>query len=539
MLKKNRLINFLLFPLVFLSCQTFLASYEKVKDDRWSELLDQLLTRGYRFVALAEWLSPAGEGKIFAQETILHGGNQAASLSQKQGVDKENFTTGGAQPQTKAEEFFELSLTPVWEMPVEGRITSLGNLRETIFWATEDNKFFICQLHEAKTLKQITLEKRLSFPPFTDGRFIWVPEENLILGLDRSGQLAVRMTPDHPVVARPASDSQYLFLPTEQALEAFSLENGQLFWRSQLPVPPAGEIFFSAEEVFVPLGAGRLIAIDKKTGKTLYEYDFREPLSTAFCLDRRNIFIGTDTGKIISFATGEKRIRWQVKTGSQRIEYFLLPGKELYAFTSGGLMLKLNSKNGHLLKWQTIPGRIFSKPQIFQEALMVACSDRLLIGFEVKSSQKTSVTLLPFDIASGPCVWEDILVVSSYSSQDERSLVHAYRREPQVRLITSVKSPQAVGQRIVLTVQSAGFNQPKYEFFVKNPGGEERLVRRASRINTWTWFPIKPGKYELSVRVFDRKNNKKISLEYNIVSKSEKKEEKEKTDEQRRSPGIG
>jgi len=108
-----------------------------------------------------------------------------------------------------------------------------------------------------------------------------------------------------------------------------------------------------------------------------------------------------------------------------------------------------------------------------------------------------------------------------------------------VRLITSVKSPQAVGQRIVLTVQSAGFNQPKYEFFVKNPGGEERLVRRASRINTWTWFPIKPGKYELSVRVFDRKNNKKISLEYNIVSKSEKKEEKEKTDEQRRSPGIG
>ncbi|MBC7364806.1 MAG: PQQ-binding-like beta-propeller repeat protein [Candidatus Aminicenantes bacterium] len=500
--------------------------------DRLNELLDQLITLGYRFVTLEEWLSPSGKAKPTVQETTKEKKNQAGGFSQKRREYRpEDFTTGGSQRQTKAEEFFELSLTLVWEVPVDGRVTALGTMGDMVFWITDNNKLSIIQPKDIKTLKQVFLEKSLSFSPGTDGRFIWLVEKNLVFGLDKSGQVALRIVTDHPLTHKPVSDGQHLFLPTEKSIEAFSLGDSQLLWKNELPSAPAGEVFFSQEVVFVPIGPSKLIAIEKNSGKTLYEYDFREPISTAFCLDRRNVFMGTDTGKIISFDGRKRRIRWQVKTGSQRLEYLLLRGKELYAFTSGGLMLKLNRKNGHLLKWQTIPGRIFSKPQFFQEALIVACSDRMLVGFDIKSSQKTSVTVLPFAFASGPCVWEDILVVSSYSSQDEKSLVQAYRQEPQVRLITSVKSPQAVGQRVVLTVQSAGFNQPKYEFFVKSPGGEERLVRRASRINSWTWLPVKPGKYELSVRVFDKKNNKKVSIDYNIVLKLEKKEEKEKANE--------
>ena len=498
--------------------------------DLLNKLLDELEKRGYSFVKLTEWLKGAKEEKPVTEQEVSAEKKETPPQARRE-YTPEDFKKSSKTVESKYEEYFELSLTPVWESQVNYRISSLNIIGDSILWTTEDKKFYISRIEDIKNLRQVQLEQEISFSPYSDGRLIWLAAGNLALGLNISGQVEIRIKVDGPITGQPVSDGRQLFLLSGKSIQAFSLENGLRQWSTGITEEVAGDLFFSEEALFVPLTAGRLMILDKKTGQTRYVYDFKETISSVVCFDQRSVFVGTDKGNIFRFDAKKKKIHWKVKTGSQWVEYFLVRGKELYAFTSGGLMLKLNRNNGNLLKWQAIPGRVFSRPLIYQDELIVACSDRLLLGFNLKSDQRVSSTILPFEISSGPCVHQDILIVSSYSYRDDKSIVHAFHKELQARLLASVKSPQAVGQKVTLTAQSAGFTNPRYEFFVRPPDGEERLVRKAARKNTWTWFPVKPGKYELSVRVYDKKNNKKISLEYNVVSKLEKKEEKEKTDE--------
>lgn len=501
------------------------------REDKFYNLLDRLLAeleeRAYKFVGLSNWLKPAKEEKSTADE--------AASAEKRQPSDRtrpsytpEDFNKNSGKA-AKVEEFFELSLTPVWEFEVNNRITDINIINDSIFWATEDKKIYYSKIEDLKNSKPKLIEQDTSFRPYYDGRLVWLVKNKLILGLNSAGQIEVRIKVDGSISNQPISDGQNLYLIENNSISCYSIEKNAFLWSTNITEKVESSLFFSEEGLIVPLSLGRLLVLDKANGQARYTFDFKEAISSVLCFDQSNIYVGTDKGNIFRLDAKKKKVRWKVRTGSQRVEYLVLKEKDLYVFTSGGLMLRLNRKNGDLLKWQPIPGKIFYKPLFFYDELIVPCSDRLLLGFDLKSSQKVSSTILPFELSSAACIKDDILFISSYSYHDDKSTIHAFRKEPQVRLSASVPSPQEMGRTITFTVQSAGFNQPRYEFFVKNPSGEEKLVRKASRRNTWVWFPVRPGIYEISVQVFDKKNSKKIKLEYNIVLKTEKSEgEKEK-----------
>lgn len=496
------------------------------------KLLDELQARGYKFVRLDNWLKPI-QGKEPQSEKKVSSEEKTAKTQEKREYTPEDFSRKSRQTVGKVEEFFKFSFTPVSEVQLNGRVIFLEIIDDSICCTTEDGKIYILPVEDIRNLKEVQLTKASISMPYSDGRLFWLAVEDVVFGLNKSGQVEVKINNNSRITGRPISDGKQLFLTLGKLIHSYSIEDGALIWKSELEEESVYGMFYSEDCLFVPLNSGRLLVLDKKTGHIMYEYDFKQKISSHLVFDKRNIFIGTDNGLIMNFDARKKRVRWKLKTGSQRLEYFLVRGKDLFAITSGGLMLKLDRRKGHIKMWQTIPGKIFLRPSFFFDELVTPCSDRLLVGFDVKTGQKVSFTYLPFETSAGPCVRDDVLFVSSYSFRDDKSVVHAFRKEPQVRLLTSLDSPQPLGQRINLMVQSAGFDQPRYEFSVRLPDGDERVVQRASRKNTWSWFPAKIGRHELSVRVFDKKNNKKVSIEYNIVSKKEQTNEKEKADEQR------
>jgi hypothetical protein len=98
-----------------------------------------------------------------------------------------------------------------------------------------------------------------------------------------------------------------------------------------------------------------------------------------------------------------------------------------------------------------------------------------------------------------------------------KSLVVALVKEPQIFIEATPPSPQAPGERIIITVRTSGFSRPKYEFYLRSSEGQEKLRRKASTSNTWTWLPVKEGQYTVIVKVSDKKLTRKAELSYNIT----------------------
>jgi len=52
---------------------------------------------------------------------------------------------------------------------------------------------------------------------------------------------------------------------------------------------------------------------------------------------------------------------------------------------------------------------------------------------------------------------------------------------------------------------------------LRSSEGQEKLRRKASTSNTWTWLPVKEGQYTVIVKVSDKKLTRKAELSYNIT----------------------
>jgi len=185
-------------------------------------------------------------------------------------------------------------------------------------------------------------------------------------------------------------------------------------------------------------------------------------------------------------------------------------GRYLYLLTPGGILFKLKRSGGDIIWWQSIPGRTPFRPALLENEIIVA-SGQVLYGFDLTSGQKSSETVLTFDLKTDLISSGSLLLAGSYDYRQELSLVYILKKEPKVIIRVSLESPQPAGHRIVFTVLTAGWKKPRFEFYLRRGSGQDVLVRKASGVNTWTWFPLEPGEYTISVRVTGGQLSKRLS----------------------------
>lgn len=465
--------------------------------NRLGQLLDELTALGYSWVRIDQLLAGAGQEKA-----------------------------GQIQGKVSAGKAFIPSLSTVWSVESPRKITGLGCLGERIFWTTEPGEVFIAEAESGEIKNSLNLKVNLVQPPATGSSGLWLAAGSDLWLIDDKGQVARKMSELPDLIHRPVEQDGRLYLIGKSNQEARQPVTGEIIWQTSFSVDPSVLPVWSSSSIFWVAATGQILKIDQKTGKILDEYQPEEKISILLSEpEEKALFIGTVSGRLLKYDLAGKKASWSVKLGSQRVEQLLPGGKYLYVLTSGAMLYKLRARGGDLDGWQPVPAQLFGRSLIFSDELIVPALENLLFGFELKSIQNSSRTVLPGDLAvdlalkpaSRQAGSKDLLLAGLYNDHENRSLVVALTREPQLFIEASPLSPQPPGERITLTVRASGFSRPKFEFYLRSPDGQEKLKRKASTSNNWSWFPVKEGEYTIIVKVSDKKLTRKAELSYNIT----------------------
>ncbi|GEM_PF-179451 len=513
---------------------------------RLGELLDELLARGYSLVSIDEMLAGAeklSQGK--SEKAVLRDKEKKASrerealtaLTEKssrtdadsQVIGSEIYVSKTAKKTGKPEgldtrsEVWKSSLTRDGINWFYGRVQELVSVDGLVICFYENEKAEYGQVEISSGFSSQLLDSKPGFhltqKPVAGKLGLWLTSLNKIYRLtpdSGSVQLSLSIELTEPLAGPPVKAGGRLFLPFIKSVEARDFLTGQLLWRSELSEESSGLLVASESEVLVFCETGRLLKLNIKTGQKIKQYEHKGRPTAVLLGKRGQLYFGLDSGRMGCFDLLKEKIRWQVDLGAQRIEHLLADGSYLYVLTSGGLLYKLNS-GGDLIYWQTIPGRTFFRPVIFQGEIIVPSSN-ILYGFDCRTGKISSQTVLTFEVKTDLIVIGDQLFVGTSDHSQNLSLVYVLKKEPRVVIRASSSSPQSVGRRIVFSALASGFENPKYEFYLRLVGGQEKTVSKASSKNTWTWVPVQPGQYLITVRVFDKKQSKLAELSYNIIS---------------------
>ncbi|MGB9906745.1 MAG: PQQ-binding-like beta-propeller repeat protein [Candidatus Saccharicenans sp.] len=519
---------------------------------RLGELIEELSARGYTLVRIDELLSPAElelekNGKKASNQSA--GGEPAIQPAQVQitgkseGTIKESQikadTVGSAQAAGKQspngtlvraksgeevgpapEEFFKFSLTRAWVNFARGRVRNLVPSSDNLFWSYENRPqaYELLEVRSGKKQAVGLLEMNLEQNQVPGKTGFWVSAGQKLFELSSSGIIAgPQVELVEPLAGTPVLSGNRLLLPFKNGLEARSTETAELLWKKELPAEFSGPLIISGSEVLVPCLSGQLLRFDLKTGRKIGQHDFKDKFEAILPAEGKKIYFSTCSGKVKGYDLSRNKIRWEINLGSQRVQHLLSDGRHLYLLTGGGIIYKLKQTAGDILWWQTVPGRILCRPAILKDELIVP-SGRVLYGLDLKTGRKTSETVLTFEVKTDLGAVGDLLLVGTYDYRQDLSLVYALKNEPRVILRPSRESPQPAGRRIVFTTMAPGLEKPRYEFYLRTPDGRDRLVRQASRSNTWSWLPLAPGEYLVRVVAISRQLSKKSELRYNITS---------------------
>ncbi|MBC7350218.1 MAG: PQQ-binding-like beta-propeller repeat protein [Candidatus Aminicenantes bacterium] len=518
---------------------------------RLGELIEELTARGYALVRIDELLSAGrSEPEKHRERAVIQaaGKETAFSLAPVQSPDKPEEMrpsrliadgTGSRQtaeninrPQTRKdeggrgavgqapEESYLFSLTRGWVNFARGRVNHLVPYGDRLWWFYENNQpaYELIEVQSGEKKGSGLLEIKLEQKPVPGRAGFWLVSDGKLWGLSSSGiKAGTQVELAEPLAGAPAESGNRLLLPFKKSLEARSTETAELLWKQELPAEFSGPLIIYSSEVLVPCLSGRLLRCSLETGRKIDQHDFQDEFGTFLPAWGPKIYFSTTSGKVKCFDLSRKKICWEVNLGSQRVQHLLSDGRHLYLLTTGGIIYKLKQSAGDILWWQTVPGRACCRPAILKEELIIP-SGQILYGLDLKTGRKTSETVLTFEIKTDLVRIGDWLLAGSHDYRQDLSLVYALKKEPRVIIRPSRESPQPAGRRIVFTALAPGLEKPRYAFYLRTPDGRDRLVRKASKNNTWTWLPVAPGQYLISVVASSGQLSKKSELRYNITS---------------------
>jgi outer membrane protein assembly factor BamB len=409
-------------------------------------------------------------------------------------------------------------LTEVWSAKSQGKVAGLAVVKEKVLWTTDEGQIFMAEARTGNLQKSLKLDTEMSWQLASGEKGFWLSSELKLYYMNSQGQVELNLTLPEILSQPPLNDNGSLLLVFKNRLEARDSDSGNSLWKYDLPTEASSSIISTPSYVFMPINSGAVIKLDRKTGQKLSQYEFKMDITSIAVSDERKLFVGSKSGRVQCYDLEKDKLSWQMDLGSLRIEYLLAHGKSVYVLTSSGLLYTLKQSGGDITWWQIVPGRTFFNPVLFQNEIIIPVLGKTIYGLNTRTGKKSSETKLGFEIKTNPLVVDDFLFIGTYDYSQDYSLVYALKKEPQIFIRPSRESPQPAGQQITFTVLVAGFENPKYEFYLQSPDGQEKLVRKASKLNAWTWFPLEPGDYIIIARVFDKKLSEKIEFRYNIIS---------------------
>ena len=212
-----------------------------------------------------------------------------------------------------------------------------------------------------------------------------------------------------------------------QGAAALELSSGRVLWSVPGPPKATSPAVAFGSRVFVGEEDGTLRCRDRASGASLWTYKTAEALlASPLVDDERRVFLGaTDRGFVSLDPKGGQRWRWKLGVDVQHPPA-LYRDTVLFA-AHDDVLYALRRKSGHLAWKTSLPSRPLSGPILVGTAVLVACYESDVAGFDAETGKVLGAVRTPSGLRTPPIVIGDRL----YAGLRDRTVVALYLGDPQ------------------------------------------------------------------------------------------------------------
>lgn len=161
---------------------------------------------------------------------------------------------------------------------------------------------------------------------------------------------------DSAVTAPPGYDAASAYVPLKSgALVAVDLDSGTVRWRRDLATaltPESGD-----GRVFV-VGGGRMVAVDAKTGKTVWEIPLPGEAAAPLYWDTGWLLVSTDAGDLAAFRASDGLLVWRQALGAPLAARPVPALDRVFLALTDGRILSAALATGTVDWERMVPGRV-------------------------------------------------------------------------------------------------------------------------------------------------------------------------------------
>ena len=238
-------------------------------------------------------------------------------------------------------------------------------------------------------------------PLATIGDRLIVPTDGEILGLDAlTGSTVWRLKTVAPTAPILAHDD-LVFVATPERLAAFKLADGSEVWsREKLGAieqrPAVHETW-----LYVPIAEGRLVALDRATGKTIWEIEVGiKPTPPLVAGDR--VFIGSEAKQFCSFNVINGKQYWCQTVGAAIVGVAAVDKLRAYCVALNNLMFAFERRNGAKQWTADLRYRPSAGPTLIGGLITAPGKSSKLPAFNTTTGKDAAVLTLADELAAPP-----------------------------------------------------------------------------------------------------------------------------------------
>jgi outer membrane protein assembly factor BamB len=223
-------------------------------------------------------------------------------------------------------------------------------------------------------------------PVAVDGGRVFVATPDQLVALNAADGTQAWSVPSAPVTAPLLAQGGWLIAATDKTLTAFRSADGSQVWSRSLAdveVMPTVE----ADNLYVPLQDGRLLALELRTGADRWVKSLVGPLSEVLAFPDK-IFFGTGDKWFFSLRASDGERDWQrVRLGSVVRGRPVADEYRIYVASMDNTLRAYRRTNGALLWHPSVPFRPTTGPTLIESVVVVAGNAAELHAFAVSDGR--------------------------------------------------------------------------------------------------------------------------------------------------------
>jgi outer membrane protein assembly factor BamB len=176
----------------------------------------------------------------------------------------------------------------------------------------------------------------------------------------------------------------------------------------------------TSDLVLVPTAAGRLLFLDRGTGRLLHETAIGSAVESSPTVADGLILAGTDDGELVAVGLADGAIRHRVRLGSLvRSSPLAIDGRVVVGVVEGktaGALTAVDLKTGKVA-WSRRLGAVFSSPAAWGKRVLVGSDDGAVHAFDLGTGAPAWSVKLAAKVRATPAVVEGLAVLGDFTGR--------------------------------------------------------------------------------------------------------------------------